>query len=215
MWADESTGITLKEMKITVFIAACCLIILSLGCGRQPQIIKLSESSVVVAFGDSLTAGTGANAAESYPSVLANILGCRVVNEGIPGEESSAALKRLPMILKKEKADLVLICEGGNDMLRKQPDEVIRNNLDSMISMARDSGVDVVLIGVPRPGLLMKAPPLYQQLADKHGIPCDSKIISKLLSSPVLKSDYAHPNAAGYKILAESVADLIQKSQRK
>ncbi len=201
-------------MKNSCIVIVCSLI-LSVGCGGRPQIAKLSKSSVVVAFGDSLTAGTGANATESYPAVLADMIGCRVVNEGVPGEESSAALKRLPEVLKKEKVDLVIICEGGNDMLRKQPDEIISENLDRMISSVRDAGVDVVIIGVPKPGLLMKAPSFYQQLADKHGIPCDSKTIPKILSSPALKSDYAHPNAEGYKKLAEAVAALILKSQGK
>ena len=135
-----------------------CLLLLSLGCGRHPRIAKLSQSSVVVAFGDSLTAGTGAGKTESYPSVLAGIIGCRVVNAGVPGETSSDGLRRLPTVLQQEKAVLVIICEGGNDMLRGQEDEVIRGNLNAMVSMARGAGADVILVGVPRPGLRLKAP---------------------------------------------------------
>ena len=174
----------------------------------------MSESSVVLAFGDSLTAGTSASSIESYPSVLADTIGCRVVNAGVPGEESSAALRRLPTVLQKERVDLVILCQGGNDMLLKQEDGVIRRNLDAMVSMAHDAGADVILIGVPRPGLRLKVPPFYQQIADKNGVPCDSETIAQVLSSPSLKSDYAHPNAAGYRRLAESIAALIRESQR-
>lgn len=201
-------------MKANLSIAILCLIVFALGCGRQPKIGRLSESSVVLAFGDSLTAGTGASSAESYPSVLADMIGCRVVNAGVPGEESSAALQRLPTVLQKEKVNLVILCQGGNDMLLKQAEEVIRSNLEAMVSMAHDAGADVILIGVPRPGLRLKAPRFYQQIADKNGIPCDSKTIAQVLSSRSLKSDYAHPNAAGYRRMAEAIAALIRDSQR-
>jgi lysophospholipase L1-like esterase len=99
-------------------------------------------------------------------------------------------------------------------MLLKQADGVIHRNLDAMVSMAHDAGADVILIGVPRPGLRLKAPSFYQQIADKNGLPCDSATIAQVLSSRSLKSDYAHPNAAGYRKLAESIAALIRKSQR-
>lgn len=201
-------------MKVKPAIAILCLLVLAQGCGRHPRIARLSESSVVLAFGDSLTAGTGASITESYPAVLADTIGCRVVNAGVPGEESSAALERLPTVLQKERIDLVILCEGGNDMLRKQADEIIRRNLDAMVSMAHHAGADVLLIGVPRPGLRLKVPPFYQQIADKNCIPCDSETIAQVLASPSLKSDYAHPNAAGYRRLAESIAALIQESQR-
>jgi len=201
-------------MKTAMPIAVLCLLGLALGCSRHPRIVRLSESSVVVAFGDSLTAGSGASTTESYPSVLADLIGCRVVNAGVPGEESSAALQRLPAVLQEERADLVILCEGGNDMLRRQEDGIIRRNLDAMVCMAQAVGADVILIGVPRPGLLLRVPSFYRQIADKNGIPCDSKTLARILSSPSLKSDYVHPNAAGYRRLAESVAALIRESQR-
>lgn len=201
-------------MTTKQFIIALCFLVLFLGCGGHSKIERLSKSSVIVAFGDSLTSGTGAEKTESYPSILAELIGCRIVNAGVPGEESSAALQRLPAVLKAEKPDLVILCEGGNDMLRKQKNETISRNLDAMVVLAHDAGADVILLGVPKPGLLMKTPPFYQQIADKNGIPCDSKTIAQILSSPSLKSDYAHPNAAGYKKLAEAIAALVQKSQR-
>jgi lysophospholipase L1-like esterase len=195
-------------------IAMLCILLLAQGCGSHPRIARLTESSVVLAFGDSLTAGTGASNTESYPAVLADMLGCRVVNAGVPGEESSDALVRLPKVLQGEKVALVILCLGGNDMLRKQDDESIRRNLDAMVSMAHAAGADVILIGVPRPGLRLKVPAFYRQIAEKNGILCDQETIPQVLSTPSLKSDYVHPNAAGYRRLAEAIAALIRKSQR-
>jgi acyl-CoA thioesterase I len=100
-------------MKVKPAIALLCLLALSQGCGSHPGIKKLAESSVILAFGDSLTAGTGANTTESYPAVLAGLIGCRVVNAGVPGEESSDALLRLPAVLQKESPLLERIGEAA------------------------------------------------------------------------------------------------------
>lgn len=201
-------------MRVGLYITLLSFLVLSQGCGSHPRIRKLSESSVVVAFGDSLTAGTGATQTESYPSVLGEIIDCRVINAGVPGEESSAGRKRLHALLQRDRVDLVLLCEGGNDMLLDQQDENIKENIDAMVSEARRTGVDVILLGVPRPRLRMKPPPFYRQIADKHGIPCDTETIADILTSPALKSDHVHPNAAGYRKLAEVTAALIRDSQR-
>ncbi|MEI7902360.1 MAG: arylesterase [bacterium] len=201
-------------MKAKTSIAVLCLLMLSQGCGRHPTIAKLTESSVVLAFGDSLTAGSGAESSESYPSLLAGLLGCRVVNAGVPGEESAAGLMRLPAVLQQAKADLVILCEGGNDMLNKREDESVRNNLGAMVALAREAGADVVLVGVPKPGLFLKSPPFYRQVADDNGIPYDNETLAEILKTPSLKSDQIHPNAEGYRKMAGSLAALIRKRQR-
>ena len=82
-----------------------------------------------------------------------------------------------------------------------------------MISFARHSGADVVLVGVPKPEYPLKVPGFYQELASKYGIPLDSDTIAEILSTAALRSDHMHPNAAGYRKMAESIADLIRESQ--
>ena len=201
-------------MRQIAFIGILCFLVMSIGCGRNPEITQLSESSVVVAFGNSLTFGTGTENDQSYPAVLSDMLQCRVVNAGVPGEDTSSALDRLPTILRKEKADLVIICHGGNDMLRNQNRNTTKQNLDALISIARNAGADVILIGVPSPGLFLNVPSFYKKLAKQHDIPYDSDIIADILSNPSLKSDYVHPNAEGYYEIAQAIADLINKSQK-
>jgi len=180
------------------------------GCGG-PTIKPLSSDSVVLAFGDSLTAGFGADEEEAYPAVLSGLLGCKVVNAGIPGEVTGDGLDRLPALLKKHKPDLVILCHGGNDMLRRIDDASVTRHLRSMIEASQAAGADVVLLGVPRPGIFLKAPPFYGELAKTYGLPYDGKSLPKILSTPSLKSDQLHPNAAGYRRLAESLAALIRK----
>jgi len=201
-------------MRRTRPAAILCILALCAGCRSHPTIRRLSDSSVVVAFGDSLTSGTGAGKTESYPSVLSEMLECRVINAGVPGEDTSSGLQRLPSVLKKERPDIVILCHGGNDMLRGQNRDITMANLSAMISMVKDAGSEVILIGVPQPGLRLRPPSFYREIAAKHGIPFSSERISEILSTPALKSDQVHPNAAGYRQLAEAVTTLIGESQR-
>lgn len=190
-----------------------CLLLGVLGCSR-PHMAQLTSSSVVLAFGDSLTFGVGAEPHESYPVLLSRILGCRVINAGVSGELSDEGLQRLPGLLDQHRPKLLILCHGGNDLLAKNDEVSIKANLSAMIKLAKDQDMDVILIGVPKPGLILRSPGFYQELADQYRIPYDAKTIPKIVSSPSLKSDYVHPNAAGYQRMAESIAGLIQKSQR-
>jgi len=200
-------------MTRVALIVVFCLLALCTGCGAHGTIRSLSESSVVVAFGDSLTFGTGADAAASYPCVLSKLLRCRVVNAGVPGEVTSSGRQRLQTVLEREKPDLVILCHGGNDMVQKLDEAATTRNLEAMISFAKRTGADVVLIGVPKPEYPLTMPCFYQELAGKHGIPLDSGTIAEVLSTSALMSDQMHPNAAGYRKMAESIAELIRDRQ--
>jgi len=170
-------------MTRSASIAVSCLVALHMGCGSHGTIRSLSESSVVVAFGDSLTFGTGTDPAESYPCVLSKLLRCRVVNAGVSGEVTSSGRQRLQTVLEREKADIVILCHGGNDMVQKLDQTVTVGNLDAMISFAKRTGADVVLIGVPKPEYPLKMPGFYQELASKYGIPLDRDTIAEVLGS--------------------------------
>jgi len=192
-----------------------CLVLVTLlftACSKGPQLPPLAADATVLAFGDSLTAGTGASEAESYPAVLAQLTGRRVVNAGIPGEVSTAGVARLPELLDRERPALLILCHGGNDLLARQSQQVIADNLRGMIRLARERGVAVVLLAVPTPDFSLSPPPLYAEVAKEFGIPVETKALTKILGKGALKSDHIHPNAAGYRQLAEAVAKLLQRS---
>jgi len=190
------------------------LLILALlaACAKGPHLPPLAADATILAFGDSLTAGTGANETESYPAVLARLTGRRVVNAGIPGEVSAAGVARLPELLERERPALLLLCHGGNDLLGRQSPQDIAANLRSMVRLARERGVAVVLLAVPSPDFSLSPPPLYAEVALEFGIPCVQKALAKILGKSSLKSDHIHPNAAGYRQLAEAVAELLKKA---
>lgn len=189
------------------------MLLLLLGCDRTPPLPKLAGDAVVLAFGDSLTFGTGASAGESYPEVLQTLLGRRIVNGGVPGEVSAEGLARLPALLDANAPDLVILCHGGNDFLRRHPQGEVAANLRAMIELAQSRGAAVVLVGVPQLGLTVQPPDFYAELAKEFALPYEGEILHDLLTDRELKSDTIHPNAAGYRRMAEALQQLIVKAQ--
>ncbi|KAF0220610.1 MAG: GDSL family [Geobacteraceae bacterium] len=182
------------------------------SCRKTPQLATLPSDAVVLAFGDSITFGTGVVPAESYPSVLERLIGRRVVNAGVPGEVTAEGRERLAAMLDEQSPALMLLCLGGNDFLQHQDETQTAENLRAMISLARKRGVGVVLIAVPRLGFGLEVPKLYGEIAKDFAVPLEGKTLKQILSTGSLKSDPIHPNAAGYRILAESVAQLLHDS---
>ncbi len=177
-----------------------------------PPLPRLGAEDVVLAFGDSITYGTGARPEESYPEVLAQLIGRRVVGAGVPGEVSANGLQRLPEVLDEVKPKLLLLCLGGNDMLRKVESVVIESNLRTMVRIARDRGIAVVLVAVPKPALFGGNAAFYQSIARENDLPLESKILKDILFDNEFKADPIHPNAKGYRRMAEALAELLRKA---
>lgn len=194
-----------------VLLWLLCLLVV-VGCGKPPAIRPLAADSVVLAFGDSLTYGTGARPEEAYPARLAELLGRAVVNGGVPGEVTAEGLARLPALLDEAEPALVILCHGGNDFLRRQNREETKANLRRMIALVKGRGLDLLLVGVPEPGILVSPSPLYEELAGEFKVPYDDAILRAILTDRALKSDQIHPNAAGYQRLAAALAELIREA---
>ena len=188
------------------------LVALVAGCGKQARLALLAPDAVVLAFGDSLTYGTGADEAESYPAQLALLIGRKVARAGVPGEVSADGLARLPETLDEHQPQLLILCHGGNDFLRRVSKQQVAANIRAMIRLAKGCGVDVVLIGTPEPGLVVSAPEFYAEIAKEFSIPFEDGVIGKILRDASLKSDAIHPNARGYRLIAERVTELLRKA---
>ena len=193
------------------FIALFAVFLLA-ACDRAPTLPKLNSHDVIVAFGDSLTHGTGAASDTAYPAVLAMLTGHTVINAGVPGDTTSSGLQRLPAVLAEHKPRLVLLCLGGNDMLKQQPAAATENNLRLLVQTIRAGGADVVLIGVPEPRLFGGAPDFYGRVAEEMQLPLERDIFNDVLKDNRLKSDPIHANAAGYRVVAERLAEFLRKA---
>jgi lysophospholipase L1-like esterase len=183
------------------------------ACGPSAKLDRLEPGAVVLAFGDSLTHGTGANPTESYPAVLERNVGTiRIVNAGVPGETSAEGLARLPSVLEEVKPRLLLLCHGGNDFLRRMDDGQARANIRSMIALARERGVAVVLLATPKPSLPPSVPTFYAEIAAELRVPFEEDSIRAVVVDSRLKSDLVHPNAQGYARIAEAVQKVLKKA---
>ena len=176
-----------------------------------PPLPRLGADDVVLAFGDSITYGTGAGAEESYPEVLAQLIGRRVVSAGVPGEVTANGLQRLPDVLDEVKPKILLLCLGGNDMLRKVEAVATESNLRTMVQMARDRGIAVVLIAVPKPALFGGNASFYQTIATENDLLLEGGILKDIMFNNEFKADPIHPNAKGYRRMAEAIAGLLRK----
>jgi acyl-CoA thioesterase I len=184
-----------------------------IACNKQtPMLSKLPDDALILAFGDSLTYGTGAGAEHDYPSILAGLADREVINAGVPGEISSEGLIRLPALLDEYQPNLLILIHGGNDILRQINPEQTRDNLKAMIAEAKQRNIGIVLMGVPKFGLVfLHSAEFYAELAQSEQVPVDLESLPTILSSNALKSDTVHPNDAGYAQLAKNIAVLLQQ----
>ena len=195
-----------------VFKRLVTLLILALlmqGCSEPKQLMRVSTEATILAFGDSLTAGYGVDNQHSYPTVLAKLSSRRVVNAGISGEVTKQGLARLADVIDETSPDLMILLEGGNDILRNHNLQQTKQNLTSMIALAKQKGVQLVLIGVPQKQLFSDVAPFYKELAEEHKLVFDGELISGLLRKRSYKSDMVHFNKAGYEKMAEEIHQLL------
>jgi acyl-CoA thioesterase I len=199
---------------VTKHLFYLLLLLLTVSCNKSPATLsKLPDDAVILAFGDSLTYGTGASRQHAYPSLLASLAARKVINEGIPGEISSDGLKRLPRLLDDYQPALLILIHGGNDMLRKIPSEQTMANLNKMIAEARSRNIAILMLGVPRPQLfLLSSANFYQTIAESQHVLTDLETLPDILGDKSMKSDMIHPNDAGYQQMANSIFNLLREA---
>lgn len=174
----------------------------------------------IACFGDSLTAGMGLDAGQSFPDVLQQELDrrgyrYRVANFGVSGDTTQDGLARLPLVLA-EKPTLVLLEFGANDGLRGQPVTVIEDNLAKMIEALRQGGARVVLAGITLPpnygpAYIGKFQALYPELAAKYKLPLIPFLLEGVGGNDrLMQRDGLHPNAAGARIVAGVVLKTLE-----
>jgi acyl-CoA thioesterase-1 len=170
------------------------LIAALVSCGEKvPRVAPVGPNEVIVAFGDSLTYGTGAAESESYPVVLGQLIGRKVVRAGVPGEITAQGLARLPQVIEEHRPALMIVCLGGNDMLRRMDEAQVRTNLREIIKAIKARGIAI-------------------ELAKEFGIPYEGKVVTDVMYQLELKADPIHPNAKGYRRIAEALAELLKKT---
>jgi acyl-CoA thioesterase-1 len=177
------------------------------------QIAQPAKPQVLLVFGDSLSAGLGLRASESWPSLLQARIGesWKVVNASVSGETTGGGLTRLPAALREQRPSLVVIELGANDGLRGLPLESVEKNLAAMIELAEGSGAKVLLIS-------MQLPPnfgedytahfraLFPALAKRFHLPAPPFLLEGLQDRrDLFQADQMHPIAAAQPRLLGNV----------
>lgn len=184
-----------------------------------------SSEPVIVCFGDSLTAGYGADPGHSYPDDLQNLLDARgyhyrVINKGISGNTTKDGVARLNSVLAAHPA-IVVVEFGGNDGLRGLPVTATRANLDKIISTLQDAGVKVALAGITLPpdygpDYIKQINDTFTLAAKKFNVPLLPFLLIHVYNiHGGLQQDGIHATAKGNAIVAEDVFALIKPMLKK
>lgn len=196
-----------------IFLAIIAIVIFNIFDKSNDEFdgaIMLPMDTKILAFGDSITYGYNVEKEKNYPSQLAQLLQADVINAGINGEVTSQGLIRLPALLEKHKPQILIICHGGNDIVRRKSLLKAKANIRKMIEIARKKNIHVVLVGVPMLEVIsLSTAQIYHEIANEMSVPIDDNSLEHILGDNYLKIDQIHPNEEGYKILANSLANLI------
>lgn len=179
---------------------------------------------VIVAFGDSLTAGYGLDAGLSYPDVLQKTLDARglkfrVVNQGISGDTTSGGVSRMDSALALRPA-VVILELGANDGLRGLPVANTRANLEEMIVAFQNGGAKVLLAGITLPrnygeDYIRDFDAVYKELAGKYKLAYLPFLLDGVALNPqLMQPDALHPNAKGTEKVAQNVFRLLEPMLR-
>jgi acyl-CoA thioesterase I len=199
-------------------LALFLMLLVISACSRTPKLSPVPTGSVVVAFGDSVTYGTGASGGEDWPTLLAGMTGWRVVNAGIPGDTAELGKGRIKPLLEEHKPAMVIVEIGGNDFLRARSQKLVKEDIRQIIGAIRQSGATVVLVAVPEFSVLSAVAQrpsdaaIYTELSKEEKIPIIADVFSNTLAQSELRADTIHPNAKGYRHMATGIlADLEKK----
>lgn len=223
-----------RSSSLLPWLALACLVVLC-GCRKSSPPAPSPESPaasqpaapqqgpdnrpVIVAFGDSLTAGYGADAGNSYPDFLEQDLNSkgfhyRVVNAGISGNTTKDGIERIGDVLAL-KPVVVIVAFGGNDGLRGLPIDSTRRNLDQIVSSLQQAGIKVVLGGITLPpnygpDYIRQFNQTYATIAREHHAPLLPFLLKDVYGVPgSMQQDGIHATAQGNQQVARNLLPLL------
>jgi len=203
----------------TVFTAVCIAFLLVAGVCARAQM-----PSLLVCYGDSITAGYGLDPEQAYPAALDRLMkehkqNVRVVNRGTSGATTKDALAGLPTLLRL-RPQTVIVEFGGNDGLRGLPLSTTRQNLDKLLSALDGAHVRVVLAGISLPpnygsDYIQQFESIYRDLAAKHHVTLIPMLYKDLVhKKDTIQEDGIHPTAKGSELIAKTVLAALGKVGR-
>lgn len=203
--------------RLSFLALGAALLLPALGC--RPKAPNLdSPGKTIVCFGDSITAGVGAEPGQGYPERLSALLGVPIINAGVSGDTTADGLARLEGDVLARDPWMVVVELGGNDFLRHVPVEETEGRLRQIADRLLKARVVPVFVELSGPLGIGRYREVFARIEDDYDIVLVEDALSDILFDPKLKSDQIHPNAAGYEQLAAAVAEELEpllKARRK
>jgi len=207
-----------KTTITTIFALLAPCFIASGAFGATP-------TQTLVCFGDSITAGYGLDASQSYPSALGRLLNSkglsvRVVNQGVSGNTTKDAVARVGSIVALHP-DVVLVEFGGNDGLRGLPMDSTKKNLDAVLTTLQAAHIRVLLVGITLPpnygaDYIKSFAAVYSDAASKHHIALMPMLYDGIYTVPgTIQGDGIHPTAKGSQLIAEHLLPYLMPLLRR
>jgi acyl-CoA thioesterase-1 len=201
------------------------LVTLLAVCAASLTLYAAPPAKTLVCFGDSITAGYGLDANQSYPAALERLLAkralpYRVVNEGVSGATTKDAVASVHSIVALHP-DVVVVEFGGNDGLRGLPLNVTRQNLDSVLTTLEAAKIRVLLVGITLPPnygqeYIHTFDAIYRDAAKKHHLPLMPMLYDGIYTVPgTIQQDGIHPTPKGSQMIAEHMLPLLLPLLRK
>jgi acyl-CoA thioesterase-1 len=170
--------------------------------------------------GDSLTAGLGVDESEAYPAQLQRKLAAdgydfNVVNAGVSGETSSGTLTRIEWVISTLKPDIIILETGANDGLRGIDPDILRKNLDRIVSVIKANNIEVILCGMKMlpnlgPEYSNAFTRIYPEIAQKHAIPLVPFFLEGVAGDPRFNQpDRLHPTSKGYRRIVDHIYPYV------
>lgn len=212
---------------VSALVVACVLVVVDplVGVPARGAAPAAAAPRVIVALGDSLTAGLGVTPDQAWPALLGARLAregwnYRVINAGVSGDTTAGGLSRLDWVLRA-KPEIVVVALGANDGLRGQSVAAMRSNLTAIVARVRARGARVLLVG-------MRMPPNYgerytrefaaafAEVARRASVGFMPFLLDGVAAVPALnQTDGIHPNAEGHRIIAERIWPHLQPLLRR
>ena len=203
-----------------LYLVGCSGESASNGAASKTSAAKQTTRKTIVAVGDSLTAGLGVDESEAYPAQLQRKLAddgydFNIVNAGVSGETSSGALSRIEWIISTLKPDIIILETGANDGLRGINPNILRKNLDRIVSVIKANNIEVLLCGMKilpnmGPEYSKDFARVYPEIAKKHAIPLVPFFLEGVGGDPRFNQpDRLHPTAKGYRRIVDHIYPYV------
>ena len=225
---DQRTGRRVHKVMQAILVLAI-LFLSPIGCSNESGsndaasktlAAKQTTRKTIVAVGDSLTAGLGVDESLAYPALLQKKLAgdgyhFNVVNAGVSGETSSGTLSRIQWVISSLKPDIIILETGANDGLRGIDTDILRKNLDRIVSIIRAHHIKVLLCGMKMlpnlgPEYVKAFARVYPEIARKYAIPLMPFFLEGVAGDPRFNQpDGLHPTAKGYRRIVDHIYPYV------